>query len=118
MATKEAEVIKIPKSIAFDWNGTKYTIEYDRDSVNRIERGFNVTIDDIQRGSVTAMQALFYGGFYKHHPNIKRNTLEQLYKATPHKMDLFKVLAEMYSETVETLIDEPDEGNALTWSIQ
>ena len=117
MAIKTKDV-EVPKTVVLSWEGTDYTIEYDRDSVSRIERGFGVTVEDIQKGSITAFQSIFFGGFFKHHPNIKKSTLEQLYDATPDKMELFKVLVEMYMENVNSLIDEPAEGKALSWSVR
>lgn len=103
-------------SISFDYNGTTYTMEFDRESIAQTEKMFDFSISDVRAGKVSAFEALFHGAFLKHHPNIKPATVELFMRKMPDKQELFKLLATMYSESINTLLEEPDEGEALTWT--
>lgn len=103
-------------SISFDYNGTTYTMEFDRDTIAQTEKMFDFSIGDVRAGKISAFEALFHGAFLKHHPNIKQSTVDLFMRKLPNKQELFRNLATMYSESISTLLEEPDEGEALTWT--
>lgn len=103
------------KTITFTYDGAEYTLEFTRRSVERMEaRGFE--LDDIRRKPVTALPALFSGAFGAHHPFIKQEKINAIYEKLSGKSELFAKLGEMYADTLESLMDEPEssEGN-VTW---
>lgn len=113
MATEANEITKIE----FDWQGSQYTMEFDRDSVTYVEKLFDVKWADVTAGKFTAFKALFHASFLKHHPHIKESTVNTLFAGFTEKTELFKTLVLMYNACMNTLMDEPEEdsGNAISW---
>lgn len=102
--------------ITMEYSGKEYTLEYNRQSVKTMEsQGFRV--DQISSMPVTMIPMLFQGAFIKNHKGLKRATLDEIYDNVGDKNGLIVALAEMYSETVGSLMDENEEGNA-TWAVQ
>lgn len=109
--TKQEDV----SQIKFTYQGTEYIMEFDRDTVAQTEKAFDISIGDVRDGKISAFYGLFYGAFLKHHPNIKQSTVENFMKLMPDKQGMFRNLAMMFGNCVNTLLDEPDEGNAISW---
>lgn len=101
--------------IKFNYEGTEYIMEFDRDTVAQTEKMFDISIGDVRDGKISAFEGLFYGAFLKHHPNIKQTTVDNFMKLMPDKQGIFRNLAMMFGNCVNTLLDEPDEGNAISW---
>ena len=101
--------------ITFDYEGTEYTMEFDRDTVAQTEKVFDITIGDVRDGKIGAFEGLFYGAFLKHHPNMKPATVENFMRLMPDKMSLFRNLAIMYMNCVNTLLEDPEPGKAIGW---
>lgn len=100
------------KTINFNYEGKEYTLEFTCDSVRQLEReGF--VIEDITRKPMTVLPKLFAGAFLANHKYDKnvRTNVDEIYKKFTDKNKLIERLAEMYNETVESLVDEPDEGD-------
>ena len=98
------------KTINFEYNGKSYTLEYTRASVRTMEEtGFKAA--DIVDKPMTVLPALFSGAFLAHHKFEKRNVIDEIYTKMTDKQLLIEKLGEMYTETVNTLFDEPSEGN-------
>ena len=116
MATKKDETIEIPERIEFEYEGTKYIMEFDRDTATQTEKVYDVSLPDISAGKITAMEALFAGSFMKHHPNIKPTTIETFKNMMGDKVSLYKALVGMYSTCISTLLDEPEQGKAISWA--
>lgn len=110
--TKQEEITQIK----FKYEGTEYIMEFDRDTVSQTEKAFDISIADVRDGKISAFYGLFHGAFLKHHPNIKTPTVEKLLELMPDKQGMFRNLAMMYGNCVNTLLDEPDEGNAISWT--
>ena len=110
--TKQEEITQIK----FKYEGTEYIMEFDRDTVAQTEKAFDISIADVSDGKVSAFYGLFYGAFLKHHPNIKQTTVENFMQLMPDKQGMFRNLAMMFGNCVNTLLDEPDEGNAISWT--
>lgn len=103
------------KTINIPYEDRNYTLEFTRNSVKALEeRGF--VISDIGDKPMTTLPALFAGAFRAHHPWVKQEVVEAIFDRITNREQLFRKLAEMYNETVETLMAEPEdaEGN-LTW---
>ncbi len=100
------------KTINLTYKGTDYTLEYTRKSIEQMEKqGFVVTDVDIR--PMTTLPELFKGAFLAHHRFVKDDLIDEIYLHIKDKYLLIQKLAEMYSETLMVLVDEPenDEGN-------
>ncbi len=98
----------------FEYNGTTYTMEFDRDTVRAAEAAFGFDVSNVTKPSTTNMENLFHASLLKHHPNIKPSTVDMLYAPQDDKVGLFQDLVAMYMETVGTLLVEADEGKAVS----
>ncbi|WP_165170697.1 DUF5055 domain-containing protein [Adlercreutzia sp. ZJ242] len=107
---------KLATKITFEWNGTEYTMEFDRDTVAQTEKVFDVSMAEVNAGKITAMTGLFYGSFLKHHPNIKASTLDAILNLMPDKVKLFRTLTAMYIVCVNSLLEDSDEGKTISWT--
>lgn len=98
------------KQITFSYDGTEYTLEFTRKSVEKMERdGFDVT--EFHRKPMTYLPQLFEGAFYAHHRFMKKDKIQEIFREMPNKDILIEKLAEMYNDPIEALFDEPDQGN-------
>ena len=104
------------KQLNFNYNGTEYTLEYTRRTVEQMEReGF--VADDLKSKPLTMLPTLFAGAFKAHHRYVKREVIDEIYSKMTNKADLIGKLAEMYNEPIMALIDEPVESaENLTWT--
>ena len=97
------------KQISFEYKGTNYTLEYNRKTVQAMERdGF--VVQEIESKPMTALPMLFAGAFKMHHKFIKRDLIDEIYSVMPNKDDLIQKLAEMYNEPLLALLNEPEES--------
>ena len=104
------------KQLNFKYNGTEYTLEYTRKTVEQMERdGF--VAEDLKTKPLTMLPTLFAGAFKAHHRYVKREVIDEIYSKMTNKADLIGKLAEMYNEPIMALIDEPVESaENLTWT--
>jgi hypothetical protein len=104
------------KQLNFKYNGTEYTLEFTRRTVEQMEReGF--VADDVRTKPMTTLPTLFAGAFRAHHKYVKREVIDEIYAKMTNKADLIGKLAEMYNEPIAALIDEPVESSEnLTWT--
>lgn len=102
--------------ITFNYNGTEYIMEYDRDTAIQTEKTYGLSMNDVRDGKLSAFESLFNGAFIKHHPNIKQTTLDLFWSSMPNKPELFRNLTMMYVNCINTLLEEPEEGNAISWT--
>lgn len=116
MATKKTDQAVIPERLEFTDNGAKYILEFDRETAMETEKLFDISLGDIRAGKLSSMEGLFYGAFLKHHPNIKQTTMDKFKDRMGDKMTLYRYLAGMFAACVESLLSEPDEGNAISWT--
>lgn len=102
------------KTISLSYEGVEYTLEYTRKSVEIMEKqGFN--INEVAEKPVSLIPSLFAGAFLAHHRFVKPETINEIYSQIGNKEQLIAKLAEMYSEPIESLLDEPGEGKNLAW---
>lgn len=98
------------KRINVPYNGKKYTLEFTRSTVSAMEKaGFS--INELSEKPATMIPMLFSGAFAANHPNTKVATINKIYDGMGNKSGLVKVLTEMYSEAVYTLLSDEDEEN-------
>ena len=103
------------KTITINYEGTEYTLEFTRRSIEAMERqGF--VIGDIKTKPMTTLPTLFAGAFLAHHRFIKREVVDAIFEKLSGKENFLEKLAEMYAEPFEALMDEPEESEGnLTW---
>ena len=105
------------KQIVFEYKDKEYTLEYTRESVKQMEReGFKG--EDILNKPMLTLPKLFAGAFKAHHKfDAKQKQIDEMFELFTNKQALVEKLAEMYSEPIETLMDDDniDKGNAIAW---
>lgn len=90
-------------------NGKSYTLEFTRKTASMLETsGFRV--DELSSKPVTMIPMLFAGAFLANHKDTKRATIDGIYNKMPHKDELISALIEMYADTINTLMAEPEDG--------
>lgn len=104
------------KQITFEHKGKEYTLEFTRDSIKQMEREGFVSNDVVNKPMLT-LPKLFAGAFKAHHKfDIKQKDIDAMFDMFTNKAALLEKLAEMYSEPMEALMDDPaDAGNAIAW---
>lgn len=95
-----------------------YTLEFDRRSASIAERTFGFSAPDLMGGKVTYFPQLFQAAFMKHHPKIKPSVVQGLFEDAENKEELYEALTAMFIECVGTLMDEPEEGNGIGWTLE
>lgn len=100
------------KTLKFEYEGTQYTLEFTRRTVQEMERNGFIA-DEIDTKPMTVLPMLFEGAFLAHHRWVKKDLVHEIFDRMVHKDELIGKLAEMYNEPIMTLIEEPDgsEGN-------
>ena len=107
------------KKIEFeDDNGKKYTLEYNREAIEVMERQGFVASEMVKK-PMTMLPLAFQGLFYKNHKDVRKSFIDECYDRFPNKMELIEVIADMINQTYSELTDEEaknKKGN-LTWKI-
>ena len=97
------------KQLFLTHNGKRYTLEYNRDAVKLMERaGFD--IDLIRSKPLTMLPMLFEGAFHMHHRRADKDVIRKMFEKIKGKDELMTALIEMYNEPLNTLFDEPEDG--------
>lgn len=105
------------KKIEFNYKGTDYVLEYNRKSVEFMERqGF--VVSELAEKPMLMLPMAFEGLFFKNHKNIKKSEIDEIFDKFKDKNALISTIAEMLNETYNTLQSEPEgaEGN-IDWKI-
>lgn len=97
--------------------GNKYTLEFNRETVERMQRqGFVLDTDKLY----TSAKDLITGAFRMHHKKLEWPMIEAIWMAQNKRDELLKVLAEMFMEPTITLMgtDEAEDKDANpTWEV-
>ena len=104
------------KKITFTFtDGNRYTLEFNREAVQAMEsRGFNLT--KLADAPSTNIPRLFAGALRMHHSKLKPAMIDKMLEYMGDKEKLLPKLIEMYNETVDTVMDDPeDESKKVTW---
>lgn len=107
------------KKILKNKEGKEYILEYNRKSVQQIEKlGFS--LNQAADKPMTMFPLMFRGAFLAHHKYMKDKEIEEIYDAIKDKSVLHENLLNMITECYTSLLDEEtngeDEGNA-DWEI-
>ena len=104
-------------AITFDYEGTTYTLEFNRETAVIAETRFDIRpygSGDIEV-KLTQAPDLFYCALLMHHPNIKRSVADGIFEIIDNKVELVAALTENLLETVVAIVDSPSEGKAISW---
>lgn len=103
------------KTLNFTIDGKAYTLSFTRDSVIATENmGFRMTeISDKPMGSLTL---LWRGAFLAHHDTLTIAEVDALLTKVKKK-GLLDALIDLYNAPIESLIDEENEKNAVSWTV-
>lgn len=94
--------------ITVEFEGTKYTAEFSRDTARGLQRnGFEVEL--LTKQSMLMIPLLVRSAFAMHHPKMKQETADMLYESIEDKTEFLTALVELYSEPVSTMFEAPDE---------
>lgn len=97
------------KQIVLKHEGKEYTLEFNRKSIQAMERqGF--VASDIGDKPMSTLPALFAGAFQMHHRFLNKSVIDDMLYHIKNKEAFIEKLSEMYSEPLITLIDEPEEN--------
>lgn len=89
--------------------GKVYTLEFNRKSVERMERqGF--VASSIADFPLTAIPTLFYGAFYKNHPFVPRDQTDKMLYELGEVPGLLSRLSALYNEPIKALLGTDDNG--------
>ena len=104
------------KQLRFNYNGTEYTLEFTRRSVEQMERdGF--VAEDIKTKPMLMLPTLFAGAFKANHRFVKPDVIDAIYYQMTNKTGLIAALAEMYNEPLLALLEDPAESSEnLNWT--
>lgn len=111
------------KTITFTFEKTAYTLEYTRETVSIMEQN-GLKLSDIQNLTedkpLTTIMVLFRGAFLAHHKRAASITglVERIWESVPDKGEMLKVLIEMYTEPLQSLLSDPeDEKGKTSWTV-
>lgn len=101
-------------NISLEYNGKQYVLEYSKQAVRTMEnQGFS--IDHIGDRPTTMIPILFRGAFAKNHRDVKTRIVDEIYDSLD-KTDLIVTLAEMYMDTVNSVVEgNGDESKKVKW---
>lgn len=111
MATnKESDFNRI---IIKDEEGNRYTLEFNRRVVERMERG-GFTLDTDHPN--TMISELFQGAFVMHHKGLSQEKIRDIWMAQRKKDELLTALTKLYMKPLNDLMAEPEgEDESPTW---
>lgn len=102
-----------PVVIKDEFGNEKYVLEFNREAVRKAEAsGF--AIAKAEDKLFTTMEDLFFFAFYKNHPKMTRQEVDNVREEIGGISDaLFTRLADLYAETINSLIaNEESQKNA------
>lgn len=105
------------KTISFTYEGKDYLLEFTNKTVKQMSlNGF--IPGDIESKPLIVLPDLFAGAFLAHHRYVKRELIDEIFANMTDKESLLAALAEMYTEPIRALIDEPeDESKKVMWEV-
>ena len=105
------------KQLMFTYDGNDYILEFTRRTVSEMERkGF--VASEIGDKPLTTLPALFAGAFLANHRFAKQSLIDAIYAKMGDKEELIGHLAEMYTEPIQALMDEPeDKAGNVEWTV-
>lgn len=100
------------KTISLTYQDKTYVLEFTRASIKTLEQsGFSFIQAAENSQIITMIDNLFYGAFLAHHPYISRDFVEEIQKQIKDMAGLNERLMEMYTDTINSIVEETKEGN-------
>lgn len=105
------------KKIEFNYNGKDFVLEYNRKSIAFMEQqGF--VVSELAQKPMLMLPKAFSGLFFKNHKNVKQTEIDEIYDKFKDKEKLISTIAEMLSETYDSLQDDPEENSGnIEWKV-
>lgn len=86
-----------------------YRLTFTRDSVRKLESmGFN--LEEVGTKPMTMIPLLIRGAFLANHPSVSAKVVESLYDEMSGKESFMEALVEMYSNTLNSLLENNKKG--------
>lgn len=90
-----------------------YTLAYTRETARTMQQnGFDIA--EIRSKPNIMIPLLFRGAFLAYHKDIKTKVVDDIFDKIKDRSGLIGELIGMYQECVDSLFDEPEEGN-VSW---
>ena len=104
------------KQLKFTFEDKEYVLEFTRRTVTEMEKkGF--VASEVESKPMTTLPVLFEGAFLAHHRFVKKDVIDNIYDHMTNKEELIGKLAEMYSEPIMALVEEPEENEGnVSWT--
>ena len=102
------------KTIEFTYKDVDYKLEYTRQTLEKMEAD-GIVLSDMNRKPVTILPKLFQYAFYAHHKRIKKTKVEEIFHMFTNKNEMYTKLSEMATDTLNTLFEENNSKNAISW---
>lgn len=102
------------KTIEFTYKDVDYKLEYTRQTLEKMEAD-GIVLSEMNRKPVTILPKLFQYAFYAHHKRIKKTEVEEIFHMFTNKNEMYTKLSEMATDTLNTLFEENNSKNALSW---
>ena len=103
------------KTLKFTIDGKEYKLAFTRDTVMATENmGFK--IHEVLEKPVNSLTYLWRGAFLANHDNLTIAEADALLKKVKHK-GLLDALIDLYNAPIESLFDEDNEKNAVSWTV-
>lgn len=103
------------KTIKLTFEDKEYTLEFTRKTLEKMEAD-GIYIAELQNKVVTTTVNLFRYSFFANHKRMKNEEIERVYNKISKKQELIAKLTEMVMDTLNSLYEEPEEKNAITWT--
>lgn len=94
--------------VEFDYEDEHYILEFSRRTVAAME-GSGFVLQKVMDKPASMFPQLFSGAFAMHHPRIKEEKINEIYKVLTDKDELMAALIESYQAPLNALFDEPEE---------
>lgn len=98
------------KPIKFKYDGKDYTLRFTKRSIIALEDE-GITLENLSEPSIKVIWAVFDAAFRADHPDIDRDTIDEIYDHIENKSELFSALLEMIAEQANALFDDPKKGD-------
>lgn len=102
-------------NITFEHDGEEYVLEYNEAAIKLLDKRFDFSIDSIGKTQLSDVPDLFYVSFLMHHPRVTKKQSDAIYKLVEDKYGLLEALVSMYTEAVNAVFEEPEEGKGISW---
>ncbi len=119
MAEKKQETEqKMLEYLTFEYNGTTYTMEFNRKALEVLEKQFGISVAALLRGeiNVSDLPNIFRCSLLMHHPRMKQTTVDMLFGMLGDKAELTTALVELAGVAANSIFEEPEEGKAISWT--